>query len=364
MQDTQRQTADGEALVARLFSANIAMMDVLSVYIGDRLGLYRTLAELGSATSVDLATRAGIHPRYAREWLEQQAATGILQVELADGQGEHRRFSLPAAHAEPLVDLDSPLSITPLGRSLVACARVLPALLQAYRSGGGVPWSDYGADMIEAQGDFNRPWLQRSLGTEYLPAIPDVDARLRADPAARVADVACGVGWAGIAIAKAYPKVTVEGFDPDESSVELARENAARAGVADRVTFQAMDASELRPPAPYDLAVVIESIHDMSRPVEVLAAMHRSLAADGAAIIADERAAESFTAPADEVERLLYGFSILCCLPAGMAEEPSAATGTVMRPDTLRRYAEEAGFRSVEVLDLEHDLMRFYRLAP
>ena len=242
---------------------------------------------------------------------------------------------------------------------------MLPQLLDAYRSGGGVEWSDYGRDMIEAQGDFNRPWLLTSFGSAYLPAVPDVHQRLTADPPARVADVACGVGWASIAIARAYPNVRVDGFDLDPLSIDLARANAEAAGVADRVTFETRDAGDPAAAGRYDLAVMIEALHDVSRPVEVLEAMRGMLAPGGTAIIADEKTADTFTAPADLTERLFYGFSVTCCLPAAMTEQPSAGTGTVMRANTLRRYAEAAGFRKAEILDdLEHDALRFYRLTP
>jgi 2-polyprenyl-3-methyl-5-hydroxy-6-metoxy-1,4-benzoquinol methylase len=150
--------------------------------------------------------------------------------------------------------------MTPLARSIVACTAVLPQLLEAYRTGGGVSWSAYGTDMIAAQGDFSRPWITRSLGAGYVPAIPDTGERLRADPPARVADVACGVGWAAIAIARAYPKVLVHGFDLDEASIEHARRNAVRAGVGGRVTFLARDASESSSAGRYDLAVIVEAV--------------------------------------------------------------------------------------------------------
>jgi 2-polyprenyl-3-methyl-5-hydroxy-6-metoxy-1,4-benzoquinol methylase len=353
-----------DAFVGRMFEAGVAMLDVLSVYLGDRLGLYRSLAREGPATAAQLAVRASIDERYAREWLEQQAATGILEVESETADHERRRFRLPSEHAEALVDPDSPYSIAPLARSIVACASVMPQLLTAFRSGGGVPWSDYGSDMIEAQGEFNRPWLLRSFGAEHLPAVPDIHTRLQADPPARVADVACGVGWAAIAIARAYPNVTVDGFDLDAPSIELARGNAVAAGVADRVTFKVRDAAEPSAAGRYDLAVVIEAIHDLSRPVEVLGAIRQMLGPGGTAIIADEKSADVFIAPADAVERFLYGVSVTCCLPTAMTERPTAATGAVMRADTLRGYAAEAGFRAVDVLDLPHDFLRFYRLTP
>jgi 2-polyprenyl-3-methyl-5-hydroxy-6-metoxy-1,4-benzoquinol methylase len=214
--------------------------------------------------------------------------------------------------------------------------------------------------MVEAQGDFNRPWLVGSLGTEYLPSIPDLHERLRGGAA--VADVACGVGWAGISLAKAYPNVTVVGYDPDEPSIELASRNAEDAGVADRVRFEVRDGADLAGEGPYDLAIVVESIHDMAHPVAVLGAIRRMLKPGGTLIVADERVEDSFTAPASETERLFYAYSVLCCLPSAMEDETWAATGTVMRRSTFEGYAREAGFEDVSVLPIEHDFLRFYRL--
>ena len=356
------KTAD--ALVGRLFEASLGMFDVLSVYLGDQLGLYRALRDGGPATPGELAARGRIDQRYAREWLEQQAATGILEVDDVGAAAEARLYRLPEAHVAPLLDRDSPYSIAPLARSVVACAKVMPQLLAAYRTGGGVAWADYGPDMIEAQGDFNRPWLVGSFGTELLPAIPGIHQRLVADPPARVADVACGVGWASIAIARAYPKVRVEGFDLDESSIDLARQNAHDAGLSDRVTFHARDVAEAEA-GEYDLAVIIESVHDMTQPVGVLSSIRRMLRPDGVVLIADEKTEDTFTAPAGPSERFYYGFSILTCLPAAMTEQPTAAIGTVIRADVMHRLGSEAGFRTVERLDKpELDMLRFYRLTP
>jgi 2-polyprenyl-3-methyl-5-hydroxy-6-metoxy-1,4-benzoquinol methylase len=349
-----------DAFVERLFRSSVEAMDVLAVYIGDRLGLYRTLADRGPETASGLASAAGIDRRYAREWLEQQAATGVLIVDDASASQEERRFTLPAPHAEALVDPNSPYSMAPLCRSIAAAAAAAPQVVEAFRSGDGVSWDAYGQDMIEAQGDFNRPWLLGSLATEYLPSIPDVDARLRAG--GRVADIACGVGWASIAIALAYPSAVVDGFDLDEESISLARRNAADAGVADRASFEARDAADPAEAERYDLAVVVEAIHDLSRPVEVLGSIRSMLKPDGTLIVADERTSDAFVAPADEAERLFYGYSVLTCLPSGMVDKPSAATGTVMRRSTFERYAYDAGFGEVSVLPIEHDFLRFYRL--
>jgi 2-polyprenyl-3-methyl-5-hydroxy-6-metoxy-1,4-benzoquinol methylase len=245
----------------------------------------------------------------------------------------------------------------------VAASRVTAPLLDAFRSGGGVAWEAYGQDGVEAQGDFNRPWIRASLGTEYLPSIADVHERLSAS-GARVADIACGVGWAAISIAQAYPEVRADGFDPDAASIALASTHAAEAGVDDRVTFHARDAGDPTLEGSYDLAIVVEAIHDMSRPVEVLRSIRRILAQGGALIVADERTEDAFTAPAPDLERIFYGYSVLSCLPSAMDDQLSAATGTVMRRSTFETYARDAGFAQVTVLPIEHDLLRFYRLDP
>src|SRR5581483_1493027 len=251
----------------------------------------------------------------------------------------------------------------PLARIAAAAAAALPSVQRAFCSGGGVAWEEFGADAREGQAEMNRPLYLSVLGQQWLPSIADVHARLCSAAPARVADVGCGAGWSSIAIARAYPRVEVDGFDMDGPSIALARANAAEAGVADRVRFHHADAAGLRTTRRYDLVTGFEMVHDLARPVEVLRSMREALADGGTVLVMDERVGERFTAPADEVERFLYAGSVLCCLPAGRAETPSAATGAVMRPETLRRYALEAGFREVEILPIEHDFYRVYRLS-
>ncbi len=355
--------ATADALVERLFSATIAAMDIFAVYIGDRLGYYRSLAEDGPATSAELARRTGTAERYAREWLEQQAVTAILAVDDAGEDTAARRYRLPAGYEAVLVDPDSLTAMAPVAQIFAGCVAPLPRLLDSFRTGGGVPYEAYGADLHEGQAGTTRPQFRHLLGQAWLPAMPDVHARLLSEPPARVADVGMGVGWSSIAIARGYPSVQVDGFDLDAASVEVATRNAASVGMSDRVTFHVRDAGDPGLAGRYDLAIAIECIHDMSDPVAVLGAMRRLVGEGGTVLVVDERVAERFTAPGDEMERFMYGFSILHCLPVGMAERPSAGTGTVMRPATLRRYATEAGFSRVEILPIENDLWRFYRLV-
>jgi SAM-dependent methyltransferase len=346
-----------------MFTDTIGALDLISVYIGDRLGLYRTLVT-APASPPELASRAGIHPRYAREWLEQQAVTGILDVDDASLPADVRRYTLSPTHAATLTDLDSPFSVAPLAQGLVVVAQALPRVLKAYRTGGGVGWSEFGRELAEMQGNFNRPWLLADFAQAYLPSIPDVHARLQGDPPARVLDVACGVAWSSIAIAQAYPRVHVDALDLDAASIDIARENVDRMALGDRVKVELRDARDPGVAGPYDLAVIIEAVHDLAQPVEVLAGVRERLAPGGTLIIADERTNDAFSAPGDEVERLLYGFSLVVCLPGEMAEQPSVATGTVMRASTLEHYAHEAGFSRVETLAIEHPFLRFYRLFP
>ena len=353
-----------DALVERLFLATVGTWDVLGVYIGDRLGLYRTLAERGPTSSADLAEACGLSERYVREWLEQQAASAILKVDDARADANARKYTLPAGHDEALIDDTSLNGIGAIGQLVVACVRPIGAVLDAFRTGEGVPYAEYGSDLHEGQARFTRPMFDALLADEWLGAVPDVRERLLDDPPARVADVACGEGRSTLAIARGYPKVFVDGIDLDAASIEAAQRHLADSELSDRVAFHLRDAADEELAGSYDLVYMHEALHDMSYPVRVLSACRALLAHGGSMIVADERVPDEFNPPSDELERFLYGFSILHCLPVGMVGEGAAGTGTVMRADTVRRYAKDAGFAAVEVLPIENDFYRFYRLTP
>ncbi|MHA7276975.1 class I SAM-dependent methyltransferase [Arthrobacter sp. Hz1] len=366
-QESDRQAGGptAEAVARRVVDAALGMVDVLAIHLGDRLGWYRQLKSHGPATAAELAERTGTSERYTREWLEQQAVTGLLAVAPgpgadADNSARERRYSIPPGTAEALTDERSLNYLAPLARMLAGSAVQLPALLAAYRTGGGVGWSDFGADARESQADMNRPWFDAEL-PGALAGIEHLDQRLR-QPGARIADIGFGGGWSSIALARAYPDATVEGFDIDPASVKLATANAAHAGVAARVTFHEADAKQM-PTATYDAVFAFECIHDLPHPVEVLAAARHSLVPTGTVVVMDEAVADVFTAPGDELERLMYGFSLLICLPDGMSHPLSTATGTVMRPDVLHAYAVAAGFADLRVLPIkDFGFWRFYEL--
>jgi SAM-dependent methyltransferase len=217
--------------------------------------------------------------------------------------------------------------------------------------------------MRTAQADMNRPMFLQMLG-EAVGGVPELhDALSR--PEARVADIGCGFGWSTIGLARAYPQARFVGVDVDAPSVEAARRNAVEAGVADRVAFEHADAGTLSALGPFDAAFAFECVHDMPQPAAVLAAMRSAVAPGAPVVVMDEGVAHEFTAPGDDVERFMYGFSMFVCLPDGMSSKPSVGTGTVMRPSTLASYAQQAGFAGIEVLPIEDfGVFRFYRLVP
>jgi 2-polyprenyl-3-methyl-5-hydroxy-6-metoxy-1,4-benzoquinol methylase len=353
-------TTTSPPLTDRLLSALIGTYEVAAVSLGHRLGWYRHLATVGPATAAELAEGTGTDARYAREWLEHQAVSGYLTVDDVSADPGSRRYTLPAEHHAVLVDELDPQYMTPLATMTAALLRSLPALTEVYRGRRTLSWADLGDDVRAGQAAANRPLFLGPLVEHFLPAVPGVDAALSAG--GRVADVGCGYGWSTIAIAGRWPGVQVDGFDVDGPSVERGRRHAVDAGVAERVTFSTTDVRELEAAAAYDLITAVECVHDLPDPVGVLAALRRLVRPGGTVLVVDEAVAEEFTAPGGQIDRLMYGYSLLCCLPDGRSHGSSAATGTVMRPALLRRYARQAGFADVEVLPIDAGFFRVYRL--
>ncbi|MFC6010220.1 class I SAM-dependent methyltransferase [Nocardia lasii] len=344
-----------------LFGAVLGTLDVLTVHIGARFGLYDLLAR-SPLTVGETAEASGMAPRYCREWLEQQTVAGFLEVDDAAAAAEQRRYFLPAEHATVLCDRESLEYFAPFADVLAAAAVKLPALLEAYRTGGGVAWHEYGETMRLGQAEANRPLFLQVLGNEWLPQLSDVHTALA--KGGRVADIGCGDGWSSIGMGTAYPDATIVGFDLDPASIAAATDNAGSYGLADRVRFEHADVAALTEHVgAYDLVTAFECVHDMSDPVGVLSAARRLVAPGGTVLVMDERVPEEFTGPGDPIEQFMYGFSLLVCLPDGMSHPDSAGTGTVMRPSVLRGYARAAGFGDIEVLDIDHDMFRLYRLV-
>jgi len=348
-----------EALTARLVQSTTEALELYGIYIGKELGLYAALRTHGPLTPPEVARAAGIAPRYAREWLEQQAVAGLLRVDVSATTADDRRYALPAEHANVLVTEDHPAHLAPLAQMVAGIGGALERVVHAYRTGGGVAYPHFGAAFRKGQAGINRPAFLNDLVTRWLPAAPDLYAALTSRPL-RVADVGCGAGWSTQAMARAFPLAEVVGFDADAASVDDARRHAEGHGVA--VHFAVRDATALVEVGPFDVVLVLEALHDMARPADALRSMREALTRGGSVIVADERVGEHFHAPADEIERLMYGWSIVHCLPVSLAEQPSAAIGTMIRPDIVRALATEAGLGRVEVLPVDGGFFRLYRL--
>lgn len=353
-----------DALFAQLLQSTEGAFRLLSVYIGDQLGFYAALALAPALTATELAARTGTQPRYVREWLEQQVVAGLLVPCEPDEPAGERRFALPAGHAEVLVDGESVHYLAPLAQVAAGAARPLRFVLDAFQHGGGVPFGAYGADLRDGLGRLNRAAYLRQLGPEWLAAVPGLAERLARPPAARIADIGCGVGWASIGVARSYPHARVDGIDTDTPSIDRAREHARVMGVADRVHFESRDATAGGVSGQYDVVMSLDCVHTLADPVGLLRAMRRLARRDGVVLVGCARVGTHLGAPDGALDPLAYGWSLLHGLPVGMAQEPSAATGSVMRIETLRGYAREAGFGAVTVVPIEHRYIRLHQLHP
>lgn len=349
-----------EEFADKLFIDALGTMETFNLYLGERLGWLDPLVE-APVTPAELAERTATNARYAVEWLELQAVYGNLTV-VEDGADDRvqRRYALPPGAAEVLTDRHSLNYLGALPQMMAASGAQLEKLLEADRNGGLVSWAELGDNARDSQA-LNRPWFESALAPA-LASVPEIESVLR-QRGARIADVGCGAGWSTIALARAYPLATVVGIDVDEPSIQAANANVEAADVGNRARFIVAAGQTLSEVGPFDAAFAFECVHDMPRPVDVLAAIHEAVRSDGLVVIMDEAVADDFTAPGDQLEQLMYGFSTLVCLPDGLSSKPSEGTGTVMRRSILTDYARRAGFSSVEVLPIEEfAFFRFYRL--
>ena len=357
-------SADDEARVeefaGNLFMACLATMELANVELGVRLRLYEAMAGAGPVTAGDLAKSAGIAERYAQEWLEQQATAGVVEVENAAEPAGARRFTLPNAHAHVLIDDDSEACMKPCSAVVPWVGKALDIMVEEFRRGAGAAFGLF--DLHDVQAAFTRPVFINHLTQNWLPALPEVQAKLTAGEPVRIAEVGCGEGLAAVVIAQAYPNAEIDGYDLDEASIAVARKEAADAGVADRVRFHVRDAADGSVEGHSDLVMAIEMLHDVPDPVGILRTMKGLAGDNGAVLVVDERTEDAFTVPTTEMERLFYAFSTLHCLAVSL-QGGGVGTGTVIRADTMRRYATEAGFSAVDVLDVDHPQFRLYRLV-
>jgi hypothetical protein len=326
------------------------------VIIGDRLGLFRALDEGGPATSAELAARAGVAERYAREWLYGLHAAGYLELDR-----ERRSFSLPAEHAEVLAREGAPFFLSGSAQAWRGGLAVLDRLTEAFRSGGGVPQTAYPDDMTEGLRRNSAPWFEHQLLKQWIPAVDGL--RLKLEAGVRYADVGCGAGHAVIKLARHFPRSTFVGYDAFEGAIDQARRAAQQAELSERVRFELIDAASGIPER-YDVISTFDVVHEAIDPPGLLRAIKRGLEPDGTYLMLEYRCADD---PAENVGPFctaLYGISLMYCTTTSLAHGGAGLGTCGCPPATVRRLCAEAGFTSVRELPIDSPVHILYEIKP
>ncbi|GAA2378764.1 class I SAM-dependent methyltransferase [Nonomuraea africana] len=305
-----------------------------SVVIGQRLGLYRTLAE-GPATPEQFAERTGCHPRYLTEWLRGQAAGGYVSYEPETG-----RFSLTEEQAFCLADPNGP-NVPAAFLIALGMLRAEPRITEAFRTGAGVGWHEHDEDVFVGCDAFFRPGYVAELIPSWIPALDGVDEKLTAG--ARVADVGCGLGSSSLLLAEAYPRTTVVGSDYHADSIALARKGAAESGLADRVSFEVATAQTFTGTG-YDLVTMFDCLHDMGDPLGAARRVREALAPDGTWLLVEPFASDKVEDNFNPVGRLYYSASTFLCVPNGLSQPGGYALGAQAGEAAIREVITDAGF--------------------
>jgi SAM-dependent methyltransferase len=306
------------------------------VYIGQKLGLYKAMAAAGPVTPADLAERTHTVERYVREWLVNQAAGGYVEYDPKSG-----RYELPPEQAVALTDEESPFFVGGGFYVVKAMTRAEGRILEAFRHGGGMLWSEHDPDLFVGTERFFRPGYAAHLVKEWIPALTGIEAKLRSG--ASVADIGCGHGASTVIMARAYPQSHFIGFDNHARSVKHARGAAAEAGVAERVSFEVADARSF-PGREYDLIAFFDCLHDMGDPVGAARRACETLAGDGSALIVEPMAGNTVEENFNPVGRTYSAASTLCCTANSMALG-GAALGAVATEGALREVVLAGGFK-------------------
>jgi SAM-dependent methyltransferase len=316
-----------------------AAMNAALILIGDKLGLYKAMAGAGAITSAELAAKTKTTERYVREWLAAQAAGGFVAYDTATG-----KYTLPPEQAMALADEQSPVFLPGAFEVVGACMKDVEKITDAFQSGKGVGWHEHHHSLFSGTERFFRPNYRAHLITEWIPALGDTEAKLKAG--ARVADVGCGLGASTILMAEAFPKSTFVGFDYHPESVEMARTAATKAGVAARVKFEIAKAKDY-PGKDYSLVAFFDCLHDMGDPEGAARHVLETLAPDGAWMIVEPFASDKLEDNLNPIGRVYYGASTMLCTPASLSQEVGLGLGAQAGQGRLTKVLTAAGFKRV-----------------
>ncbi len=315
-------------------------------YIGDRLGIFKAMAGGTAFTTVQLAQRTRLNERYLREWAATMAAAGYIDYSPQDGT-----FRMNSEQAAVLTNEDTTYFTAGAFQYAVACYRQIPKLMEAFKNGGGVPFSDFGAEIVEAIERLFHVGYETWVARDWIPAVPDIHQRLLTDGEA--AEVGCGAGQCLIPVAAAFPKSRFFGYDVDRTSVERARNKAAGAGLTSRITFEQIAAEDVPFGERFDLVMAFNCIHDMAHPRAALAAIQRMLKPDGAFLWSEAEVGERLEDNLNSVGRTLYAASTMHCMTVSLAQG-GEGLGSAISADLAGRLAAEAGFTSLEKLPIKN----------
>jgi SAM-dependent methyltransferase len=324
--------------------------------IGDRLGLFKDLAANGPATSDDLAARADVNERYAREWLSGMASAGYLEYDPPS-----RRFTLPPEHAPAFAHEGGPKFLGGWYQARLATLGQLNQLIQVFQQGGGLPQSAYDDNMWDGMARFTDGWFENLLLQVWIPAMPEVRAKL--EHGALVADVGCGRGKALIKMAQAFPNSRYVGFDSFGPTIAKATANAEAAGVAERVSFRQQDVS-LGLEGQYDIVCTFDVVHDAVDPRALLRGIRRSLKDDGSYILMDINCSDKLEENAGPISTMFFGASIMYCMTTSLANGGEGLGAMGLPESKVRELCAEAGFRSVDKLAVENPFNNLYEVKP
>jgi SAM-dependent methyltransferase len=331
-----------------------AALTVALAFIGDRLGIFRAMADGVSRTTSKLAEHCGLDERYIREWATTMAAAGYLDYNAAD-----EIFCLNPEQALVLAREDNTFFMSGGFQYAVACYRQIPRLMESFQHGGGVPFSDFGSDIVEAIERLFRAGYEQWVAPEWIPAVPDVHQRLTAGGLA--AEVGCGSGQCVIPVAMAYPNSRFYGYDVDQLSIERARQKAVLAGISQRVTFERIAAEELRYADRFDLVTAFNCIHDMAYPRAALAAIRRIVKPTGAFLWSEAHAGDRLKENLNLQGRTMYAASTMHCMTVSLAQG-GEGLGSVIGETKARGMAQEAGFIGFERLAVRNPVHQIFVL--
>lgn len=326
-----------EAFMGKMVGDMGAAMGAGLVIIGDRLGLYKALAEGGPASSDELAERTETHERYVREWCAAQAAAGYVDYDAATGH-----YLLNPIQTMVFADEGGPAFLAGGFELIAATIRDEPKITAAFRSGAGVGWHEHHECLFRGTERFFRPGYNANLVTGWLPALDGVVARLTAG--AQVADIGCGHGASTILMAQAFPQSRFTGFDYHPASIDNARAAAKRAGVEDRARFEVAAAKDFGG-GPYDLITIFDALHDMGDPVGASRHIASQLAADGTWMLVEPFANDRIEDNLNPVGRMYYSASTMLCTPASLSQEVGLGLGAQAGEARLRDVVMQGGFR-------------------